>query len=163
MGKVAAVLVVVLALAAEVLFLLTRAGHPLADPTPLASALGPLAGSPALAGIGALLFALGVALAARPTEPGGTFAHREAAFAVSAAVAWGFTVAALVGVERGWSAPTLAVLGGGAAVETAVALGFAVRLGFVAGRRKLIFVPALVCTIAVALLCVGLGLSAGGS
>ena len=67
------------------------------------------------------------------------------------AVAWVFAVAVALGVGRGWSQPTLAALAAGGAVQTLVALGFAIGIGRAADKRKLLFVPALlgvVCVVA---------------
>jgi hypothetical protein len=138
LGKFVGVLLALIAVAAGALFVLTGAGVP--RPGPLSEPLGPWAGSPLLAAGAAVLLLLAVALLAR----GGAerpFAVREALLVLSVAGAAAFTVATLLGVNRGWSPETLAALAIGGAGQTLVAVGLAVRVATLAEKRKLLFVP----------------------
>ena len=60
---------------------------------------------------------------------------------VSVAGAAAFTVATLLGVNRGWSPETHAALAIGGAGQTLVAVGLAVRVATLSEKRKLLFVP----------------------
>ncbi|MCW8137744.1 MAG: hypothetical protein KIT58_02455 [Planctomycetota bacterium] len=147
MGKVVGLLLIVVALAAGAVFVLTGAGVP--RPGPLSEALGPWfvpwAGSPALAGGGAALLLLGVLLCARggPERP---FAFREALLLLSVVGAGAFTVAAVIGVGRGWSPETLAALMAGGLGQMVVTVGLLVRVATLPEKRKVLFVPAAAMT-----------------
>lgn len=148
MGKVLGVLSGLCALVAGALFVLTGAGAP--RQVPLAEPLGPWAGSPALAGAAAALLLLAVVLLGR----GGAekpFATREALLVLSVAGAGSFTIAALLGVNRGWSHETLAALAVGGVGQTLVALGLVLRVATRADKRKLLFVPGTVGAVVVGL------------
>lgn len=143
MGKVVGLLLIVVALAAGAVFVLTGAGVP--RPGPLSEALGPWferwAGSPVLAGGGAALLLLGVLLCARggPERP---FAFREALLLLSVVGAGAFTAATVIGVGRGWSPETLAALMAGGLGQMVVTLGLLVRVATLPEKRKVLFVPA---------------------
>lgn len=143
MGKLIAVLLVLAALVAEALFLHTGAGHAQIAPNELAQSLGPhLAGQPQLALAGGVLFAVGVLILGRRGD-GESYALREVILCLAVAAVAAFTASLFVGVARGWSGPTLAVLGVGAALEILVAVGLGVRLALDRERHKLLFVPGL--------------------
>lgn len=143
MAKAFAVLLVLVALVAEALFLLTGAGGAAPRVAELAQHLGPWAGHPAIAGAGGVVFLVGTLLLGRggPEHP---YAAREALLVIVTAAAAAFTVAALIGVGREWNAPTLATLALGAMAELVVALVLCVRIATLPERRKLLFVPAVV-------------------
>lgn len=139
MGKAALVLLVVVALAAEALFVLTGAGVPRTT-GPLATPLGAHAGSIWIGVAGALLFLVSVLLLGRggPERP---YATRETLLVLVVAASTAFTFAALIGVARGWSPETLAALAFGGVAETLVAIGLCLRIATLSDKRKLLFVP----------------------
>lgn len=142
MGKVVLVLLIIVALAAEAVFVLSGAGVPRTT-GPLAAALGPYAGSIWLAVGGAALFLVAVLLLGR----GGAerpYAIREALLVLVVAASAAFTVAALLGVARGWSPETLAALAFGGLAETLVAIGLSLRVATLTDKRKLLFVPGVI-------------------
>ena len=115
----------------------------------LAPVATPLHGSPeAAAGAGACFF-VGVLLLGRRED--GPFAAREAVLVLTAGGAAAFTLAVLVGVARGWNAPTLAALAIGALGESLVAIGLAARLAMVERRHRPLFVPGVLLTALVGL------------
>lgn len=139
MGKVALVLLVIVALLAEAVFVLTGAGVPRTT-GPLAAPLGAHAGSIWIGVAGGALFLVAVLLLGR----GGAerpYATREALLVLVVASSAAFTLAALIGVARGWSPETLAALALGGVAETLVAIGLSLRIATLADRRKLLFVP----------------------
>lgn len=142
MGKIVPVLLIIIALAAEAVFVLTGAGVPRTS-GPLVAELGVHAGSIWIAVAGALLFLVGVLLLGR----GGAdrpYATREALLVLVVASSAAFTVAALLGVARGWSPETLAALALGGVAETLVAVGLSLRVATLADKRKLLFVPGVI-------------------
>lgn len=110
---------------------------------PLEAALGPVAGSPWLVPAGAVVLILGLILAGRPREAGGTYATREVVLLLACAVGAGLSAALAVGVARGWSQPTLAAVALGAWGETLLAVGLCVRVAVAEEKRRALFVPGL--------------------
>jgi hypothetical protein len=101
--------------------------------------------------VGGALFAVGVLILGRRGE-GEAYALREVVLCFAVAAAMAFTAALFVGVARLWSGPTLAVLGGGAALEILVAFGLGVRLALDRDRHTLLFVPGLLGAVGLAAL-----------
>jgi hypothetical protein len=142
MGKAVLVLLVLVALAVEALFVLTGAGVPRTS-GPLATPLGAHAGSIWIGVAGAALFLVAVLLLGR----GGAerpYATRETLLVVVVASSAAFTLAAMIGVGRGWSPETLAALALGGVTETLVAVGLCLRIATHAEKRKLLFVPGVI-------------------
>jgi hypothetical protein len=107
----------------------------------LRTPLGQLGGSPLLALGGGLAFFLGVLALGRPAEPGGNYALPEMILLLSVAAAGALLAATVLGAMRGWNHGTLASLSLGAALETAVAVGFSIRVAMLDKKRKLLFLP----------------------
>jgi len=142
MGKVALVFLIIVALAVEAVFVLTGAGVPRTT-GPLAAPLGPYAGSIWIGVAGAALFFVAVLLLGR----GGAerpYATRETLLVLVVASSAAFTLAALIGVARGWSHGTLAALAFGGVSETLVAVGLSLRIATTSDKRKLLFVPGVI-------------------
>ncbi len=149
MAKALAVLLVLLALAAEVLFFMTGGGTPLAEPEQLSQSLpAQLVGTPWLAVAGGVVFVLGVLLAGRQKDE--PYAIREVVLAISVAVALALATGVVVGVIRRWTYPTLGALAAGGCAETLVAIGICARVAMADTKSKLLFVPGLIVTILLA-------------
>lgn len=150
MGTVLGALCCLAAVALEVVFLATGAGAP---PEPGGPApLGGLGGSPWLAIAGGGLFVGGAFLLGRPRRPDEPYATREVILLLAVGAAAAFTVAAFLGVLRGWKAETLGVVALAAIVETLIAAGLAVRLATVAEKRRGLFLPGVVAAAALGVL-----------
>jgi hypothetical protein len=132
-----AALLILIGLLAEAAWFLSGTGRP------LATSLGPLAGSPWLAVGGALPLLVGLLLAGRGREPGAPYATREVVLLIACAAGAGLTGALLVGVARTWAWPTLAALALGAWGESLLAVGLSVRLAVAEEKRRALFVPGL--------------------
>ena len=136
---VLAAFLVLIGLLIEVAWFLSAPGRP------LATQLGPAAGSVWLLPAGAVPLLLGIVISGRPREPGGVYATREVILLLACAGAAAASAALVVGVARVWSWPTLAALALAAWGETLLAVGLCVRLAVAAEKRRALFVPGLLC------------------
>lgn len=150
MAKVMGAILLAVALGLAAVFLLTGAGLPAADPSPLPEQLAHLAGSPLLAGGAGVAFFLAVVLLGTRTRKDPGFANTEVVQLLCAGAGVAFSVALVLGVSRVWSLGVLAGLALGGGAVTLVAVGLGIRLATSSHKRLLLFVPGILGAAALA-------------
>ncbi|HBP18755.1 MAG TPA: hypothetical protein DEA08_13350 [Planctomycetes bacterium] len=131
-------------------------------PAPWASQLGPAAGSRWLVLGGALLYAVGIALAGRRGPKDERYATAEVFCLASGGLSLALAVTLVLGTRALWPETVLGSILLGSSAECLIALGCALYAAIKGGTRKLLFVPGVLLTVVVSvfhLLVLALGMA----